>query len=143
MQAIASEQIPSIPQGLRILLLGQTLSNLDQDLGALSLEEQTVVQHVISGDKKRERLIHEEKVLAAAVESTTDPTAAVKAYRQVCHRRLEQRTHDARQIAQRRSGARGAKARKILIQLEEEVKESEAKLVLNRHPILVKMLNAL
>jgi hypothetical protein len=129
LQAIASDQIPSIPQSLRILLLGQTQSNLEDDLGALKLTDLTVLQHVIKSDRKRERLLLEERILSSAIDNVKEPTAAVLAYRKVCHQRLEQRTHEARQIALRRSGARGAKARKILIQLEAELKESEEKCV--------------
>lgn len=125
LQAIASDQIPSIPQSLRVLLLGQTQSNLENDLGGLKLTDLTVLQHVIKSDRKRERLLQEERMLSSAIENVKVPTAAVVAYRKVCHERLEQRTHEARQIALRRSGARGAKARKTLLQLEAEVKESE------------------
>ena len=43
----------------------------------------------------------------------------------------EDRMEEARKIQLRRSGARGANARKVLLQLEKEVKESEAKSVPN------------
>ena len=125
LQAIASDQIPSIPQNLRVLLLGQTQSNLEDDLGGLKLTDLTVLQHVIKSDRRRERLLHEERVLSSAIENVKEPTAGVLAYRKVCHERLEQRAHEARQIVLRRSGARGAKARKTLLQLEAELKESE------------------
>jgi hypothetical protein len=124
LQAIASDQIPSIPQSLRVLLLGQTQSNLEDGVGELKLTDLTVLQHVVKSDRKRERLLHEERLLSAAIENVKEPTAAVLACRKVSHERLEQRTHEARQIALRRSGARGAKARKTLIQLEAELKES-------------------
>ena len=112
-----------------MLLLGQTLSNLEDELNELKLNDMTVLQHVLKSDRKRERLLYEERVLSSAVENVKEPTAAVHAYRRVCHQRLERRTHEARQIALRRSGARGAKARKTLLQLEAELKESEAKYV--------------
>jgi hypothetical protein len=103
------------------------MSNVEDDLGSLKLTDLNVLQHVVRSDRKRERLLHEERVLSSAIENVQEPTAAVVAYRKVCHERLEQRTHEARQIALRRSGARGAKARKTLIQLEAELKESEEK----------------
>jgi hypothetical protein len=103
------------------------MSNVEDDLGSLKLTDLNVLQHVVRSDRKRERLLHEERVLSSAIENVKEPTAAVVAYRKVCHERLEQRTHEARQIALRRSGARGAKARKTLIQLEAELKESEEK----------------
>lgn len=124
LHAIASDQIPSIPQSLRVLLLGQTSSNLEDDLGLLKLEDVTVLQHVIRSDKKRERLVREERLLSAAIEGAADPTATVQAYRQVQHERAERQMHEAKQIALRRSGARGAKAKKILLQREAELEEA-------------------
>ena len=115
------------------MLLGQTQSNLEDDLGDLKLNDLTVLQHVIKSDRKRERLLNEERLLSAAIDNTKDSTAAVMAYREVCHERLEQRTHVAKQIALRRSGARGAKAKKALLELEAEMKESEAKYA--SHPL--------
>jgi hypothetical protein len=46
----------------------------------------------------------------------------------VRHERLLRRLDEAHQIALRRSGARGSKARKTLIATEEEVKVSEGQL---------------
>ena len=110
-----------------MLLLGQTVSNLEEDLRELDLADLTVLQHVVKSDRRRERLLHEERTLSPAIEDAKDPTAAVRAYRRIYLERLEHRMHEARQIALRRSGARGAKARKTVVQLEEELKESEAK----------------
>lgn len=90
----------------------------------MSLDDVTVIQHVVRSDKKRERLLHEEKLLSTAVESTKDATAVAQAYRKVAFERLEQQTHEARQIALRRSGARGAKAKKTLLQREAELEEA-------------------
>lgn len=86
-----------------------------------------MLQRVIKSDHERERLAQEERHLSSAIDNVKEPTAAVVAYRKVRHERLEQRTHEARQIVLRRSGARGAKARKTLIQLEAELKDSETK----------------
>ena len=47
LQAIATDQIPSIPQSLRVLLLGQTESDIANDLENLSLSSQTVLQSQI------------------------------------------------------------------------------------------------
>lgn len=125
LHAIASDQIPSIPQSLRVLLLGQTQSTVEDNIAALKLEEVTALQHVIRADKKRERLLREEKLLSATIENTADTTSLVQAYRKVAFERVEQQTHEARQIALRRSGARGAKAKKILLQREGELAEAE------------------
>lgn len=110
---------------MRVLLLGQTQSSTEEDLASLKLEDVTVLQHVVRSDKKRERHLHEEGLLSAAIENTADPTAVVKAYRKVALERAEQDRHDARQIALRRSGARGAKAKKVLLEREAELEEAE------------------
>lgn len=55
----------------------------------------------------------------------SDPMAPVKAYRQVGHERLSRTVEEARQIAARRSGARGLKARKQLIEAEENLAASQ------------------
>lgn len=86
--------------------------------------DQTVLQYVIKSDKKRERLLQEERVLSAALENVKDPTSIVHAYLRIRHERLEDQVSQARQIQLRRSDARGAKARKTLLQLEEELKDS-------------------
>ena len=109
-----------------MLLLGQNQSNLDKDLGSLTLSETTVLEHVVKSNQKRERLLHEEQVLSSAIEHK-EPTEAVRAYRTVCHGRLERKLHEAKQIALRRSGARGIKSRQVLNHLEEELKQSEQK----------------
>lgn len=121
---MATDQIPSIPQSLRVLLLGQTQSTLEDDVGNLNLSEMTVLEYVVRSDRKREILLKEERELSTAIDTSQRPTAAVLAYRKVSHERLERRTSEARQIGLRRSGARGIKARKTLIALEDEVKMS-------------------
>jgi len=63
-------------------------------------------------------------VLSKAVESHGDSTAPVKAYRQINNQRLQKQLEEWRQIATRRSGARGKDARKELIVMEERFAES-------------------
>ncbi len=70
-----------------------------------------------------------QKVLSAALDTATDPSEPVMAYRQVSQGRLERKLAQARVIAERRSGARGSKARQFLISVENEITESEAKSV--------------
>ena len=55
----------------------------------------------------------------------SDPMAPVKAYRQVGHERLSRTVEETRQIAARRRGARGLKARKQLIEAEENLAASQ------------------
>lgn len=94
----------------------------------ISAKDETVVQHVLRSDERRERLMEEARVLMEAVEDNDNSTAMVQAYRRVTHRRLETREAEAKQIALRRSGARGAKARKVLLDLEAELADSVARL---------------
>lgn len=53
--------------------------------------------------------------------------APVRAFRQISHERLAHELVEARQIASRRSGARGLKARKVVVILEEKLSASQRK----------------
>ncbi|OCK78741.1 ABC transporter ATP-binding protein uup-1 [Lepidopterella palustris CBS 459.81] len=128
LKAIADGHVPGIPWSLRILLLGQTRASLEEDIEGLKIEEETVLQHVVRSDRIRERYIREARVLSEAVDHANDPMAPVKAFRQLSHERLARNVEEARQIAARRSGARGLKARKQLIEFEEKLSQSQARL---------------
>lgn len=93
----------------------------------MQLDDLSVLQYVVRSDATRERLLHESKTLSTALDAK-DPTAAVRAYRQVSHERLEKRLADARQIAKRRSGARGKEASKVQLRLEGEADASADRL---------------
>ena len=127
LQAIAANQVLSIPQSLKVLLLGQTQSDVEGDLGKLKLTDLTVLQHVVKNNRERERLLHEEMTLSAAIEDDKSPMAAIHAYSKISNDRMECLTQEAQKTASRRSGARGAKARKVALQLEEDLKQSEAR----------------
>lgn len=92
----------------------------------LKLKDETVLQHVVRSDRLREQYLRESDLLSSALENSNDPFAAVKAYRLLSHERLERTVNEARQIAARRSGARGLKARKELVAWEEKLAESLA-----------------
>jgi ATPase subunit of ABC transporter with duplicated ATPase domains len=126
LKAIAEGQVPGIPWLLNILVLGQSRElTLDDAVGGLSIGEgETVLQHVLRADEARERLQRESRILSTALESR-DPTLPMHAYRRLSHERLEKRLLEARKIAERRSGARGATARRVLNTMEEEVAKSE------------------
>lgn len=128
LKAIGDGLIPGIPWSTRILLLGQTRETLDDEMYALMLGEETVLQHVISSDRIRERCMREAKSLSDAIDHPSDPMAPVRAYRKLSHERLLVQLKEAHRIAERRSGARGKLARKELIKLEERVEESKVKL---------------
>jgi ABC-type dipeptide/oligopeptide/nickel transport system ATPase subunit len=129
LRAIATDQIPNIPRGVKVLLLGQVESEKEDDPASKPAgEDESVLQHVLRSDQKRERLLREARQLSAAFEDASNPLAAVGAYRRVSHERLEDEVAAARQIAIRRSGARGARSRQVLIKLEEALVVSEGRL---------------
>ncbi|GLB34832.1 putative ABC transporter [Lyophyllum shimeji] len=128
LRALAECRIPGVPWNLRMLLLGQTdmvnSSTLDESLAALRFEDGTVLEHVMRSDAHRERARIEAKHLSEALEDTKDPLTVVRAIRKLKHERLMRKHDETAKIAARRSGARGAKARKELIAAEEEVAAS-------------------
>ncbi|CAG5142142.1 uncharacterized protein ALTATR162_LOCUS1086 [Alternaria atra] len=129
LKAIADGLVPGIPWSTRILLLGQTREDdLGDDLNALSLRGETVLQHVVRSDRVRERYMREAKMLSEAVENSIDSMAPVRVYRRIGHERLALQLREGHRIAERRSGARGKLARKELIKLEERFQESEQRL---------------
>lgn len=65
LRAIADGSIPNIPWSFDILLLGQT--TLEEDVVALSLAEETVLQHVIKSDRTRERYTREAKSMMSHI----------------------------------------------------------------------------
>lgn len=129
LKAIADGLVPGIPWSTRILLLGQTREDdLGDDLNALSLRGETVLQHIVRSDRVRERYMREAKMLSEAVENSIDSMAPVRVYRRIGHERLALQLKEGHRIAERRSGARGKLARKELIKLEERFQESEQRL---------------
>lgn len=122
LRAIAEDRVPSIPRGVKVLLLGQTQTSptLEDGVEGLGLQDVSVLQYVIRSDEKREGLIQEAGVLERALEMGGE--AAVRALRKVEFERLRMEVEEANQIAQRRSGARGKESRKVLIGLEEGLK---------------------
>src|SRR5215469_5498842 len=70
LKAIAEGSVPGIPWLLNILVLGQTREvGLDEAIGGLKVGEETVMQHVLRADARRERLMREAKVLGEALDS--------------------------------------------------------------------------
>lgn len=126
---MADGLVPGIPWSTRILLLGQTRdAEVEDELEQLSLKGESVLQHVVRSDRVRERYTREAKILAEAIENSTDPMAPVRACRRISHERLALQLKEGHRIAERRSGARGKQARKELVKLEERFEESENRL---------------
>jgi ATP-binding cassette subfamily F protein 3 len=128
LKAMGDGLIPGIPWSTRILLLGQTREDEVDEIGSLSLKDETVLQHVIRSNRVREQFTREATVLSEAIDHPTDSIAPVRAYRTINHERLALRLKEAHRIAERRSGARGKQARKELIKLEEQFEESRQRL---------------
>ncbi|KAF8077817.1 ABC transporter ATP-binding protein uup-1 [Lyophyllum atratum] len=128
LRTLAEGRIPGVPWSLHMLLLGQsnvvTSSTLDESLAALSFEDGTVLEHVMRSDANRERSRIEAKHLSEALEDAKDPLTIVHAIRRLKHERLTRKHDEMSKIAARRSGARGAKARKELIVAEEQLAAS-------------------
>ncbi|KAH8711953.1 ABC transporter ATP-binding protein uup-1 [Phaeosphaeriaceae sp. PMI808] len=129
LNAIGNGLVPGIPWSTRILLLGQTREvELEDEVGELSLKDETVLQHVVRSDRVREQYMKEAKILSDAIDNSTDPMAPVHAYRKISHERLALQLKEGHRIAERRSGARGKQARKELIKLEERFEASKQRL---------------
>ena len=125
LQAIGSGEIPSIPRSIRVLLLGQTDAEdaYGQKQDASSAE--TVLQHVITSNRKRERLLRESEQLSRVLNQEDDDVRAIaRVFREISHARLVDDVDEAKQIAIRRSGARGAKARRVANELEADLLQS-------------------
>jgi hypothetical protein len=133
-----------------MLLLGQTkfvVNSLDDQLPGVQLDHGTVLERVVRSDSRRERALKEfgsasisQKSiilltpagldLSDALDNADNPLAVVRAVRKLKHDRLERKLSEMREIADRRSGARGAKSRKDLISLEEQVVNSKLRHVI-------------
>ncbi|KAF2713971.1 P-loop containing nucleoside triphosphate hydrolase protein [Pleomassaria siparia CBS 279.74] len=134
LKAIGAGLIPGIPSSTRILLLGQT-HDVEDEFEGLSIEDETVLQHVVQSDRMRRRYIREANTLTDAFEHLSDPIAPARAGRRIKNEILAVQLKEAHRTAERRSGARGKLARKELIKFEERCKESKAKLEQNEREI--------
>ena len=128
LRALAEQRIPGIASNLRILLLGQTRvsSDIDEGVDKLKTTAQTVLEHVTTSDAKREKALKESQKLASVLEAKeAHPKTISQVVRQVQLEHTEQDLKEAQLIALRRSGARGAKARQILIEQEDAVEKAK------------------
>ncbi|KAI5891724.1 P-loop containing nucleoside triphosphate hydrolase protein [Schizophyllum commune H4-8] len=123
LRAIADKVIPGIPENLRILLAGQVESALGEING--KVDELTVLQVVVKSDRKREAALKEYTIL----ESVATPEDAGRAIAEVNLERARAQLTVARKVADRRSGARGAEARKVLLAAEAGFKEAEGRVI--------------
>lgn len=148
MRALGENRIPGVPWNLRMLLLGQTQLVSSGEAGITRYDVGSVLDRVIRSDKRREDGLRELnrqfqfpitlpiyyktyafwnlKVLTNALENANEPMAIVRTRRIIHHGRLESKLAEMKEIASRRSGARGARARGDLLAMEEQVEHSAA-----------------
>lgn len=132
LKALASRKIPGVPSNIRMLLLDQT--SLEENHAAFGTgaaedvsdkdRQVSVIEHVASSDKLRQRIVEESASLSGALQDGDAPKI-IHTYRTL---RLNQAKRDldtAQLVAQHRSGARGAKARQLLLSKEAAVGEAE------------------
>ncbi|KAF8587322.1 P-loop containing nucleoside triphosphate hydrolase protein [Ramaria rubella] len=135
LKAIADKLIPGIPENLRILLVGQiedtttTATTTTSTTTTTTPEKQalTVVQHITHLDTRRETALAEWKTLSTAAESGSG-TDAARALASVLYTRALKHLEVAKQTAAKRSGTRGAQARKDLLAAEARVAQAQAQL---------------
>jgi hypothetical protein len=149
LRALGEGRIPGVPWSLRILLLGQSSLLVDNgiasDTAKTHPKEHTVLEHVVHSDARQELAIKEAESaflicddfdlviasslfslpgLSNALDNVNDVLAVVRTVRKLKHERLLRKLAEMKEIASRRSGARGNKARKELILLETQVAAS-------------------
>lgn len=129
LKALAERRIPGIAPNIRILLLDQTIIEQSQREMLASKsggKVSSVLESVVGNDKMRQRLVDDSSRLSGALQGTADdPNNVVGTYRQLKLEQIQRDLEAARLVAQHRSGARGSKARQVVIQKEAEVAEAE------------------
>lgn len=85
----------------------------------------SVLERLVKSDPYREQLLEDQAALNKAAEQSEDTLALPKAYRKLRARDLRHQLGLQVQIATYRSGARGFKARKELVSLENAVRKAE------------------
>ncbi|KAG2231836.1 hypothetical protein INT48_005619 [Thamnidium elegans] len=118
MKCLADNLLVGLPQNLNILHISQ-LEDFD--------ENTTVVEEVLSADKKATVALREYEVLRAVIgDNAPDPnnqTSNVelnKVVFSIMKSRIKDRVEEANRLATKRSGLRGREARKELVKLEKE-----------------------
>ncbi|KPI36847.1 ABC transporter F family member 3 [Cyphellophora attinorum] len=129
LRALAERRVPGVPSNLRLLLLGQTRVSSDvveQDHSAK--DTQTVLEYVTRSDVKRERALRKLAQLSKAIEDNADAEQTSIIVRKLQLEHAEDEMKEADLTAARRSGARGARARQVLIEKEDNVAQAKDRL---------------
>ncbi|OQV05338.1 hypothetical protein CLAIMM_10097 [Cladophialophora immunda] len=129
LRALAERRVPGVPRNLRLLLLGQMRVSSDavteSDGSESESDTTTVLEHVTRSDRRREQALKDANRLAAALEDKAHSSKIVTTVRSLQLEQAKQELAEARLVAARRSGARGLKARQMLIEREKEVEEAQ------------------
>ncbi|CAE6512501.1 unnamed protein product [Rhizoctonia solani] len=126
LKALADKIIPGVPENLRILLVGQ-VEDAQSLVSSEDKTKSTVVQVVVRSDLRRETAMWEYKTLSTGLESESE-MQLLEALVTLRHSRASKQLELAQKIAAKRSGARGADARKQLLVCEKQVAELETEL---------------
>lgn len=127
LKALAERRVPGIAPNLRMVLLDQTMIEKSQK-DSLVHEKQgaSVLENVIASDRLRQRLLDDSASLSAVLQNIqADSTQIVSVHRRLQLEEAQRKLEEARLVAQHRSGARGAKARQVVLKEEAAVKNAE------------------
>lgn len=129
LKALAERRMPGIAPNVRILLLDQTMIEKSQKqmlVPSTTGKDLTVLENVVASDRVRQRLVEDSASLGGVLQDTSaEPTQIVHVLRKLKLEQAKRELEAARLVAQHRSGARGSKARQVLIQKEEGVQQAE------------------
>lgn len=131
LKALAQRQMPGIAPNLRMLLLDQTMIEKSQK-NSLTDDKQSisVLENVVASDRLRQRLLDDSAELSAVLQTgQADSEQVVSVHRRLQLEQAQRKLKEAQLVAQHRSGARGSKARQIVLKEEAAVKEAEELLV--------------
>lgn len=116
LKCIGNKIITGFPSNIRSLYVEQLVSGLELEL--------TVIEAVINSDKERTNLVRCAKALEEALGSGDD-TEIAQCFHKIQLDNQKREFEDAQKTAMERSGARGAVARKILNNKEDELRQIE------------------
>ncbi|RDW61616.1 ABC transporter-like protein [Coleophoma crateriformis] len=135
LRAVAEKLIPGIPLKTRISLLQQTSSgpvNSSEDttgpanssMPSNSAGDISVLEAVVDRATAKNEIQNELNILSAAVDSSVNAYAPLRALWQVQHERMKKELFELDKDARLRSGTRGMAARKALLAFEKKIAES-------------------
>lgn len=116
LKAMADRIIPGLPNNVKILLVSQL--ETEQLVLSGSSDQASVLEAVLSGDRDRANTEREAEQLGRALDSQ-DEGQIQQATSKILLQRAWEHLEEARKISSKRSGTRGAQARKDLLAAED------------------------